>query len=90
MMIEPNLTYALETTTISAATPIPVTPPTTFVTLPLPLSYQFQVVEYTDDDMNVVKVELQVQQTCHDQYGNVKIMSGFKPVPRIQLPLPKT
>ena len=88
MMVTPNLTYALETTTISAATPVPVAPPTTFITLPLPRSYQFQVVEYTDEAGSVVKVELQVQETCHDQYGNVKIMSGFKPVPRIQLPLP--
>lgn len=90
MMIEPNLTYALETTVVSGATPIPITPPAPFITMPLPLSYQFQVVEYMDESDNVAKVELQVQQTCHDQYGNVKIMSGFKPVPRIQLPLPKT
>ena len=90
MMVLPNLTYALETSVITGATPIPVTPPAPFITMPLPLSYQFQVVEYTDDTGSVVKVELQVQQTCHDQYGNVKIMSGFKPVPRIQQALPKT
>lgn len=89
MMEYPNLTYALETTVVSGAAPLPVTPPVPMFTVPLPLSYQFQVVEYTDESGNVVKVELQVQQTCHDQYGNVKIMSGFKPVPRIQLPLPK-
>jgi hypothetical protein len=90
MMEYPNLTYALETTLVTGATPpIPITPPAPMISMPLPLSYQFQVVEYTDESGNVVKVELQVQQTCHDQYGNVKIMSGFKPVPRIQLPLLK-
>ena len=87
MMVVPNLTYALETAVVSGVTTP--SPPAPMVTVPLPLSYQFQVVEYVDDDLNVMKVELQVQQTCHDQYGNVTIMSGFKPVPRIQLPSPK-
>ena len=64
---------------------VTVPPPT--VMLAKPLSYQFQVVEYTDVDGKVVKVELQVQKTEHDNYGNVIASSGFQPVPRIKLPL---
>jgi hypothetical protein len=90
MMITPNVAQTLETTVIFGALP-PTTPapPAPSMSLPAPLSYQFQVVEYTDDNDAVVKVELQVQQTSHDQYGNIKMTSGFKPVPRIKLPLPK-
>lgn len=64
--------------------PIPAAPPP--ITIVKPLSYQFQVVEYMKDD-KIVKVELQVQQTTHDEYGNVVFSSGFSPVPRIQLPM---
>lgn len=63
-------------------------PPPVSITLPKPVSYQFQVVEYTDKEDKIVKVELQVQQTEHDNYGNTIYSSGFKPVPRIKLPLP--
>lgn len=65
-----------------------VAPPPPTVMMAKPLSYQFQVVEYTDIDGKVVKVELQVQKTEHDNYGNIMSSSGFKPVPRIKLPLP--
>ena len=94
MMVNPNIAQTLETTVIFGAAPptpiMPPTPPAPSMTVPLPLSYQFQVMEYVDGAGTVVKVELQVQETCHDQYGNVKYSSGFKPVPRIQMPLPKT
>lgn len=62
--------------------PIPSPTPMTIVK---PVSYQFQVVEYMKDD-KIVKVELQAQATTHDENGNVMYSSGFKPVPRIQLP----
>lgn len=55
------------------------------MTMTKPVSYQFQVVEYMKDD-KIVKVELQVQHTTHDEFGNVVFSSGFIPVPRIQLP----
>jgi hypothetical protein len=64
------------------------TPPTMTpapITLVKPVSYQFQVVEYMKDD-KIVKVELQAQATTHDENGNVVNCSGFKAVPRIQLP----
>ena len=72
----------LDTQTYSQ--PTPVTPPP--ITIVKPISYQFQVVEYMKDD-KVMKVELQVQATTHDENGNIMISSGFKPVPRVQLPL---
>lgn len=63
--------------------PTPAAPPP--ITIVKPVTYQFQVVEYMKDD-KVMKVELQVQATTHDENGNVMISSGFKPVPRVQLP----
>lgn len=69
--------------TQSYAQPLP--PPLPPITIVKPVSYQFQVVEYMKDD-KIVKVELQAQATTHDEYGNVLTSSGFKAVPRIQLP----
>lgn len=57
------------------------------ITIVKPVSYQFQVVEYTDEKNKVVKVELQVQQTIHDERGNAVRSSGFTAVPRVQLPM---
>ena len=86
-MYDVNLPVGLNTqsviTTISTTAPPPPT-----VMLAKPLSYQFQVVEYVDKEDKVIKVELQVQKTEHDNYGNVIQSSGFQPVPRIKLPLP--
>jgi hypothetical protein len=78
----PNTSKSLETQTISVIPPTPMAVPQTIVK---PISYQFQVVEYTKDD-KIVKVELQVQETIHDERGNVVRTSGFTAVPRIQLP----
>lgn len=76
-----NTPAKLDTQSYSPPTP-PALPPITIVK---PITYQFQVVEYVKDD-KVMKVELQVQATTHDENGNVMISSGFKPVPRVQLP----
>ena len=87
MTFDVNLPVGLNTqsvvTTISTTAPPPPT-----VMLAKPLSYQFQVVEYVDREDKVVRVELQVQKTEHDNYGNVIQSSGFQPVPRIRLLLP--
>ena len=80
-MFSVNVPNKLDTQSYSPPTP-PSPPPITIVK---PLSYQFQVVEYMKDD-KIVKVELQVQQTTHDEYGNVVFSSGFTAVPRVQLP----
>jgi len=85
MMYDVNVPMGLSSH--SVITTISTAPPPT-VTLAKPVSYQFQVVEYVDKDDKVIKVELQVQKTEHDNYGNVIQSSGFQPVPRIKLPLP--
>ena len=81
-MFTPNVTKQIETQTFSL--PLPPQQPQT-ATIVKPLSYQFQVVEYEKDD-KIVKVELQVQETIHDERGNVIRSSGFVAVPRIKLP----
>lgn len=79
----PNVPEKLDTQ--SFAIPLPPTPPQQYTTIVKPITYQFQVVEYVKDG-KIVKVELQVQATTHDEFGNVIVSSGFKAVPRIQLP----
>lgn len=79
----PNTPQKLDTQTY--ALPTPPAPPTQYTTIVKPVTYQFQVVEYVKDD-KIAKVELQVQATTHDEFGNVIFSSGFTPVPRIQLP----
>jgi hypothetical protein len=79
----------LSTSTFTGSIPTPpyVPPPVATapqITLPDPLSYEFQVIEYVEND-KVVKVELQVKQNSHDQWGNIKIPGTWKPVPRIQV-----
>lgn len=65
--------------------PVPVPPPPMALTIVKPVSYQFQVAEYEKDGV-IVKVELQVQATTHDEFGNVINSSGFQPVPRVKVP----
>ena len=75
------LTTSVFTGTIPVATM-----PTPSVTLPDPISYEFQVVEYIEDD-KVTKVSLQVKRNTHDQYGNIKIHGIWHDVPRVQVKL---
>lgn len=81
-MFNVNLPSKLDTQ--SYYQPTPPVQPALPMTIVKPVSYQFQVVEYMKDS-KVVKVELQVQQTTHDENGNVMLCSGFVPVPRIQM-----
>lgn len=81
----PNTCKSLETVTTNIPQPTVMQPPPVSMTFVKPVSYQFQVVEYEKDGA-VVKVELQVQATTHDERGNVMYSSGFTPVPRIKLP----
>lgn len=73
----PNIANKLETNSVNL--------PVAAMVVPQPVSYQFQVVEYMKDE-KIVKVELQVQCTTHMADGSVLHVSGFSPVPRIQLP----
>ena len=79
----------LTTSTFTGVLPYVPTPPAplppTFV-MPDPLSYEFQVVEYMQDD-KITKVALQVKQNTHDQYGNIKIHGIWYDVPRVQVKL---
>jgi hypothetical protein len=77
-----NAPFKLDTQSITCIQPAPMPVSATTVQ---PVSYQFQVVEYMKDD-KIFKVELQARATTHDEFGNVMMSSGFKPVPRIQLP----
>ena len=65
--------------------PTPQTPVPQFVTIPVPLSYEFRVVEHCDDVGKVVKVELQVTTNEHYEDGSVAVTSGWVPVPRVKL-----
>ena len=82
-MFSVNIPNKLDTQSYNP--PTPVMPAPMPITVVKPVSYQFQVVEYMKDE-KIVKVELQVQQTIHDERGNVMTSSGFTAVPRVQLP----
>jgi hypothetical protein len=86
-MFTPNVPNKLDTQQYFLSAPMAPPPPPP-MTIVKPMSYQFQVVEFTEDD-KTVKVELQVQYTTHDEYGNVMFSSGFVPVPRVKLPYVK-
>ena len=62
----------------------PVTPPVPSFTMPEPLSYEFQVVEYVNSG-KITKVALQIKQNIHDQYGNIKIHGTWQDVPRVKV-----
>ncbi len=62
----------------------PPPPPAPTFILPEPISYEFQVVEYMQDD-KIAKVALQVKCNTHDQYGNIKMHGTWQDVPRVQV-----
>jgi len=74
------------TTNVFYGTPpaTPVNPPVPSFTMPEPLSYEFQVVEYVDSG-KITKVTLQIKQNIHDQYGNIKTHGTWRDVPRIKI-----
>jgi len=77
----------LTTNTYYGAPPTPPpTPPIPSITLPEPLSYEFQVVEFIQDD-KVTKVALQIKQNTHDQNGNIKTHGIWQDVPRVKINL---
>jgi hypothetical protein len=78
----------LTTSTFTGTIPYvpPPTPQAPTFTMPDPISYEFQVVEYVQDD-KITKVALQVKQNTHDQYGNIKMFGTWQDVPRVQVNL---
>ena len=69
--------------TVPPAPPIQ-TPMAPSITMPEPISYDFQVVEYVEDG-KITKVALQVKRNTHDQYGNIKIHGTWEDVPRVRI-----
>lgn len=70
---------------LSTITVIPPVSSPSPVTLPAPLSYEFQVVEHLDNDNKIIKVALQFKENQHDQYGNISVHGTWSDVPRVQL-----
>lgn len=64
--------------------PPPPTPTAPSITLPEPISYEFQVVEHVENG-KIGKVALQVKRNTHDQYGNIKIHGTWEDVPRVRI-----
>ena len=76
--------------TINTYTTVPIVQTNTAgptITLPEPISYEFQVVEWVDDNEKIIKVALQVKKNVHNQYGNIKVPGYWEEVPRIKLKL---
>ena len=75
----------LPTMTVALPVSPPPTPPAQILTLPYPVSYEFQVVEHVDENDKVIRVALQVKQNQHDQYGNIFVHGTWNDVPRVKL-----
>ena len=60
--------------------------PTSSVTLPKPLSYEFRVAEFVNEKDEVQKVGLQVKVWEHDSYGMSMLKKDWADVPRVKLP----
>lgn len=50
-----------------------------------PVSYEFRVAEFVDDDGKVEKVKLQMQIWEHDEYGSGTVKTYWHDVPRIKI-----
>ena len=64
--------------------PPPPTPQAPSITMPEPISYEFQVVEHVEDG-KIIKVALQYRRHTHDQYGNIKLYGTWEDVPRVRI-----
>jgi hypothetical protein len=76
--------------TTNTYTTVPIVQTTTVgptITLPEPISYEFQVVECIDANEKIIRVALQVKKNVHDQFGNIKIHGAWQEVPRIKMKL---
>jgi hypothetical protein len=74
----------LTTSTFFGVAPPQATPPIPQFTMPDPISYEFQVVEYVEGD-KITRVTLQVRKHTHDQYGNIKLHGTWQDVPRVKV-----
>lgn len=79
------MNQTLTTNTYFGASPAtPPTPPAPSITMPEPISYEFQVVEHVEEG-KITKVALQVRRHIHDQYGTIKIHGTWEDVPRVRI-----
>jgi hypothetical protein len=76
----------LTTNTFFGLPPVVQTPTSPSFTMPEPISYDFQVVEYVEKD-KVVRVALQVRRNTHDQYGNLRLLGSWQDAPRVKVNL---
>jgi hypothetical protein len=79
------MSLVLTTNTFYGQIPVVSTPPSPSFVMTEPISYEFQVVEYMENE-KIMKVSLQVKMNTHDQYGNIKTHGLWVDVPRIKLP----
>lgn len=63
------------------ATPVPVISATN-IPFVKPVSYEFRVAEFLDDEGKIEKVKLQVQVWEHDEYGAGVVKQFWHDVPR--------
>jgi len=70
-------------TFFGTVSPTPPAQPAPSITMPEPISYEFQVVEQIENG-KIVKVRLQYRRHIHDQYGNIKTHGMWEDVPRVQ------
>jgi hypothetical protein len=68
-------------------TPTGFTIPDPCVTISKPLSYDFRVAEYVNDDDVVVKVRLQVSISEHDVHGVRNVIQSWTDVERVKIKL---
>jgi hypothetical protein len=78
-----NLTTNTYFGSVPTQPPPPPPPQAPSITMPEPISYDFQVVEHVEGD-KIIKVALQVRRNTHDQYGNVKVYGSWEDVPRVR------
>jgi hypothetical protein len=82
------MNQTLTTNTFFGAVPpqptLPPPPTAPSITMPEPISYEFQVVEHVEDG-KITKVALQVRRHTHDQYGGIKIHGTWEDVPRVRI-----
>lgn len=71
-------------TTKQVSLPV-VTQPQQYVPFVKPVSYEFRVAEYVDENGKIDKVKLQVQIWEHDEYGSGIVKSFWHDVPRVKM-----
>ena len=59
--------------------------PQQFAPFVKPVSYEFRVAEFVDDEGKVERVKLQMQVWEHDEYGSGTVKHYWSDVPRIKI-----